>query len=149
MPVPSKADGNVPFIGPRKRYNVLTTNTIWNIHEMAGGATLDGTPPMTLTTDVASTDPTLKAGIAVWTNLTHGGLFTHLAHHKQPMVIEAVLNPGGATLTLVHSDDASVFRAMPNTFPIKVSAHECVKATGGAAGSKIGILVRLDADKVL
>lgn len=140
MPVPSKADGNVPFIGPRARYQILGLNLTWIYHRMAGGVMLNGAAPKTASLEPAAVDPTVSAGRAEYTDLTEGGLFTLLGNYRRAVLVEAVDNAAGATLTIVDSAGA-LLRNAP-TAPFKMAPGEYFKASGGAAGSYIGILVR-------
>jgi hypothetical protein len=141
-------DIEAPFRPGRAYYNVLTLEPTWVYHQMASGSTLDGTAPTTAALTADQCDPVVTGGSAVWSALTHGGLLTQLGNRKQPMIIDAIDNPGSATLTLVHRD-GTLSRNMPTSFPIKTSAGETIKASGGASGGKIGVLVRFDAEKVL
>jgi len=148
MPVPSSHD-NVEFLPGRSRYSILTLEPTWVYHKMAAGASLNGAAPQKVGVDAASCDPTtVSAGMAIWDELTEGGLFTQLGNRKSSMVVEAVDNPGTSALTLVDRA-GTLIRNLPTTLPAKISAGETIKATGGSAGTKIGILVRYDADKVL
>jgi hypothetical protein len=147
MPFPSKADNNVPFTGTRPRYSLVNTTATWCYHHMAAGASLSGEAPRTATTDEAATDPAVIGGKAEYKNLTKGGLFTIQAHAKKTLVVDAVTNPGNATITLVDLSDHAHSRAIPTT-PFKVSAGEVIKATGGAAGGYVGILYRIDGEEI-
>lgn len=140
MPVPSKADGNVPFIGPRARYQILGLNLTWIYHRMTGGASLNGAAPKTATLTPDQVDPVVSAGKAEFASLTEGGLFTLLGNYKRPVLVESVNNAAGATLTIVDKAGAQL-RTAP-TAPFKLAPGEYFKATGGSAGSYIGILVR-------
>jgi hypothetical protein len=144
----TQADNNVPQLAGRARYNILGMNPTWVYHEMATGATAAGEAPRSAAKTEAEIDPTVKAGRARWTDLTKGGLFTMLAHAKQPIIVEAIDNAGSATLTIVDSQ-GNQLRTVPNTLPFKVAPGECLKASGGASGGKVGFLVRIDAQRVL
>jgi hypothetical protein len=137
MPVPSKADGNVPFIGSRKRYSILGLNLTWIYHRMAGGASLNGAAPKTASLEPNAVDPTVSAGRAEFTALTEGGLFTLLGNYRRPVLVESVDNAAGATLTIVDKNNVQL-----RTAPLKMAPGEYFKAAGGSAGSHIGILVR-------
>ena len=147
MPVEAKADDNVPFLAGRARYQVLGTNPTWVYHEMAAGQTMAGEAPRSATKTEAEIDPTVGGGKARWADLTKGGLFTLLAHYKRAMVVEAVDNPGSATLAIVDSTGANP--RTPPAAPFRVGPGECLKVTGGGAAGKIGFLVRLDVTKVI
>lgn len=138
----SKADNNVPHIGPRRRYSILCSTPTWVYHEMASGKTLNGEAPKTASVGVADLDPTIASGSARYTSLDAGGLFTILAHEKRGMVVESVDNPGTATLSIIQTANPSLSRSLP-TAPFLVGPGECLKATGGSAASKIGFLVRI------
>ena len=133
----------------RSYYNIVSNSLTWCYHRMATGISLDGTAPRTATTNEAATDPTVSAGVANFSNLTKGGLFTLVANAKMPLVVEAFANPGAATLTLVDRTDQSRSRSMPTTAPFKVAPNEIIKATGGATGSYVGFLYRIDGEKIL
>jgi len=138
-------DMYVPMIGPRKRYNLVTATPSWVYQEMNPGQSFTGVPPE----DAATTghpelkDPdVVKAGYAAYKNLTLGGLFTIVAHYKLPIVVEAIDNPGTCTLELVGSDGVKI-RNLPTAVPFNISPGECIKASGGSAGTKVGFLMRI------
>jgi hypothetical protein len=116
---------------------------------MAAGASLSGEPPRSATVNEAGIDPTVKAGVATFSALTKGGLFTLVANYKKPLVVEAVDNVGNATVTLVDRVTPTISRAMPSTVPFSISPNEVIKATGGAAGGSIGFLYRIQGEKIL
>lgn len=140
MPVPSKADGNVPFIGPRKRYSILGLNLTWIYHRMAVGVALNGAAPKTASLEPNAVDPVVSAGRANFAALTEGGLFTLLGNYRRPVLVESVDNAAGATLTIV--DKAGTLLRSAPTAPFKMAPGEYFKAAGGSTGSYIGILVR-------
>lgn len=148
MPVPSKADNNVPFIGPRARYSLVNTTATWCYHHMATGCTLSGDAPETATTDAAHTDPYVVGGKAEYQDLTKGGLFTIQSNAKRILMIDAIDNPGSATITLVDRSNHAHSRAVPTTLPFKVSANEVIKVVGGVASGYIGILYRVDGEEI-
>lgn len=150
MPVPSKADGNVPFLGGgRARYNVLSNRqAIWVYHEMAGGASLSGSYAKSATQTKDEIDPVIGPGRAAWTALTEGGLFSFVGNYRRPLICEAIDNAGTATLTLVKAD-GNPSRNFPSTFPCTIAPGEYIKATGGAAGGKVGFLLRIDEKTIL
>lgn len=148
MPFPSKADNNVPWTGARPRFSIVNTKSTWCYHRMAGGSSLSGEAPRTASVDEATIDPVVKAGKAEYLLLTKGGLFTIQSNAKKPLVIEAVDNPGSATLTLIQRDDPLKSRTFPTTFPCKISAREVIKATGGTSGGYIGVLYRVDGQEI-
>ena len=123
----------VPLLPGRARYDLLQSSSTWFIHKMATGSSLDGTAPQRTGEDESQTDPTfVKAGRASFEELTHGGLFTLPGNYKKPIVVEAILNAGTATLSIVRLDDPAVTRAVPGTFPFRMTPGEYLKATGGA-----------------
>lgn len=143
----TKADNNVEFLPGRSRYSIVNTTATWCFHHMAPGLVLAGDAPETATTDAAATDPVVVASTAEYKNLTKGGLFTIQAKAKRTLVIDAIDNAAGATLTIVgvahgHS------RAAPTSVPFKLSAGEVFKAVGGSAGGYVGILYRIDGEEI-
>jgi hypothetical protein len=138
---------NIPNIGPRSRYSIVGDDLSWCFQKMATGVVFDGKAPRTAAKNASELDPVVTGGQSIFENLTEGGLFTLLANAKKPLVVEDVYNPGSATVTLV-SRDGSVSRALP-TAPFKISPNEVIKAVGGTAGSKFGVLVRIDGEKQL
>lgn len=138
-------DNSVPMIGPRKRYNVVTATSGWVYHEMNPGQNFTGVPPEDeFTTDHPELkDPNVvRAGYASFKNLTKGGLFTLVAHYKLPIIVEAIDNAGSCTLELVGTDGVKL-RNMPTAVPFNISPGECIKVSGGAAGAKVGFLMRI------
>jgi len=148
MPVPSKADNNVPFTGTRPRYSIVNTTATWCYHHMDAGYALSGDAPRTLTVNEAHIDPVVVGGKAEYKLLTKGGLFTIQANAKRTLIVDAVDNPSGATLQLIDRHDSAHVRTAPATVPFKVSAMEVIKASGGATGSYIGILYRIDGEEI-
>jgi len=142
MPIPSKADGNVPLLPGRSRYNVVTTRSdTWVYHRGA----LDGTAPKTAASGTLVADPSVMgAGRAEWTTLLNGGLFTLVGAYRKPLICSAIDN-SGATLTLV-KEDGSPSRAMPVTFPFTIAPGEVIKAVGGTA---VGLLLRIEDKTIL
>jgi len=147
MPVPSKADNNVPFTGKRPRYSVVNTTATWCYHHMDAGYTLSGEAPRTLSTDEAHTDPSVVAGKAEFNRLNKGGLFTLQANAKRTLIVDAVDNPGSATIKLVDRSADAHERVAPSV-PFKISSMEVIKVTGGTAGGYIGILYRIDGQEI-
>ena len=148
MPVQAKADNNVPWIGPRSRYNVLCASPVWNYQRMnnAGGFTAEapeapGVGPNLL-------DPTVGGGKVEWNNLIKRGLFTALYKTGRPFIVEAVDLKSGVTLSIVDPNSpATVLRAFPTTFPALIGAGELIKAVGTDATAFAGLLVRTKEDK--
>lgn len=143
MPIPSKADGNVPFLPGRSRYNVVTDRSdTWVYHR----GTLDGLAPFMAATPVGGVaDPTLmEPGRAEWTTLTHGGLFTLVGNQGKPLICSAT-DASGATLTLVRKN-GTLSRAFPTTFPCVIAPGEYIKAVGGSA---VGLLLRIEDNTIL
>lgn len=151
MPVQSKADLNVALKPGGSRYNVVNSNNFtWVYHKMAAGQTMAGEAPTIVSTPVGQeADPVVvKAGRAEWQNLVKGGLFTLPAAYKRGMICEAVDNAGSATITIVDSQ-GSLVRPFPTSLPCRISAGEMIKASGGAAGGKVGFLLRFDQTPVI
>lgn len=148
MPVQSKADGNVPFLGDgRARYNVLSSRqAMWVYHEMATAA-LTGEIPESASATAAEIDPLVTAGRSRWVSLTKGGLFSFVGNYRRPLICEAIDNGAGATLTLVKAD-GSLSRTVPSA-PFVVAPGEYIKATGGSAPGKVGLLLRIDEKTIL
>lgn len=148
MPVQANADNNVPWIGPRARYTVLTSTPTWLYHRMAAAA-LDGAAPLQAGKTADEVDPVTSGGFVEWTNLTAGGLFTALYKAKKAFILEAVDLSMGASLTIVRPGDlVTPSRTFPSTFPAKIAAGEIIKASGGSPGGYAGILVRSCEEKV-
>lgn len=143
MPVSSTDGNNVPHIGPRSRYMILNNSPTWVYHEMASGQTMAGEAPRTASVAEADLDPVTSAGMAKFSDLSKGGLFTLLAHYKKAMVVEAVDNAGSATITIIKTSAPGSSRTAP-TAPFRVGPGECLKVSGGGAAGKVGFLVRRD-----
>jgi hypothetical protein len=137
MREPSNA--RVPFTGTKGRIHLLSESAAWIYHNMASG-TLDGDEPSTATTTPSETVPTVKAGRADYNDLTHGGLFVHPWVYNKAVVVEAIDNPGSATL-LVTNPAAGTNRAAPASVPFTIAPGECLKAVGG---TKVGFMMRED-----
>lgn len=137
MREPSNA--RVPFTGAKGHVQLLSETAAWIYHNMAAG-TLDGTEPSTATTIPSETVPVVTSGRADYNSLTHGGLFVHPWIYKKSVIVEAIDNPGSATL-LVVNPEAGTSRAAPGTVPFSIAPGECLKAVGG---SKVGFMVRED-----
>jgi len=133
----------------RAHYNIVSNSATWCYHRMAGGASLDGSPPRTATTTEAMTDPVVKAGVATYSALTKGGLFTLVANAKRPLIVEAVDNPGSATVKLVDRRTPSIERTIPASVPFHMAANEVIKVTGGTPGGYVGFLYRIEGEKIL
>jgi len=146
MPLPSQADNNVPFLANRSRYHVVTTTPTWCYHRMTAGLSLSGEAPRTTTVAEADLDPQVTAGKAEFLNLQKGGLFTLQANAKRPLVIDALDNPGSATVTIVPTTGTGS-RAAP-AVPFKIGAGEMLKAVGGSTGGFIGVLYRIDGQEI-
>jgi hypothetical protein len=113
---------------------------------MLAGLSLDGGAPRTATLDESLTDPVVTAGKAEYRNLTKGGLFTIQAKSKMTLVVDALDNAAGATLTILDSDHSHE-RAVPSV-PFKLASGEVFKAVGGTAGSYVGFLYRIDGQEI-
>ncbi len=133
----------------RAYYNIVSNTATWCYHRMAGGSFLDGNPPRTDATAEAATEPTVKSGVATFSNLTKGGLFTLVANAKRPLIVEAVDNPGSATVTLIDRNNPTIERDLPTAVPFHMAANEVFKATGGSDGGYVGFLYRIEGEKIL
>ena len=148
MPVQAKADNNVPWIGPRSRYNVLCASPVWNYQRMNNGSGFTTDPPEALGVGPNLLDPTVSSGRVEWTNLIKGGLFTALYKTGRPFIVEAVDLKAGVALTIVDpANPATVLRAFPTTFPALIAAGELIKATGADTTAYAGLLVRTKEDR--
>ena len=100
--------------------------------------------PATATEDAETIEPTVKAGIARFSNLTVGGSFYWLAVPKKPLVVEALDNPGNATITIKNLITETE-RAAPAETPFKVASNEVILADQGTPGDcTLGVLIRED-----
>lgn len=148
MPVTAKADNNVPFIGPRSRYNVLTASPVW-VYQRMDGAGFTGEAPETPSVTANDLDPTVSAGLVEWTGLIKGGLFTAFYKAKKAFIIEATDVKAGVTLSIVRADALTTpTRTFPTSFPAKIAPGEIIRATGGDSTAYAGFLVRLVEEKV-
>jgi hypothetical protein len=147
MPVQSNADNNVPWIGPRARYNILCNTPTWVYQKMTTGKSFNGADPRTATVAAADFDPVVTAGKAMYDNLTEGGFFRLLGNYKRPMVVEALNNEAGATIEITNSAGTKL-RDTPSATPFKVAPGEYIKANGGTAAKQVGLLVRIDGEKI-
>jgi hypothetical protein len=153
MPIQSKADGNVPFIGPKSRYNILNTSPTWIRLQMAVGAVLDGTRPRTALTDEDSLEPVISAGRAQYGStvegLTKGGFFSLLGNYGKAYIVEDAVLPGTVVFTIVDKDQNLIRTVTTPSYPMSLAPGEFVKLTGGTAGSLFAIKVRLEGTKIL
>lgn len=147
MTVPVTSDHNVPLIPGRSWYNIVNTTATWCYHHMAAGVALTGEAPRTALLDEATTDPVCSAGKAEYRQLIKGGLFTIQAKAKRTLVIDAIDNAAGATLTIITSNEGHS-RTAPTSVPFKLAAGEVFKAIGGSVGSYVGILYRIDGEEI-
>lgn len=141
-----QADDNVPFTGGRPRYLLVDMASSWVYHKMAAGVSMSGAAPRTASVTEAMIEPTVSAGRADFDSLSQGGLFTHLG--GRTIEVEAIDNQAGATITIV-SSDGSFSRPAPTSYPFEVGAGEYVKATGGSAGGRVGVLSKLSGERFL
>jgi len=140
----SKADGNITFLPGRSRYSLVNITPTWCYHKMATGKTLNGKPPKHVGKTYEKTDPTIvAASVARYEDLEEGGLFSIQANSKCPLIVHAVENDAGASISLVLLADTNYTRAVPTT-PFKLGSGEAFVATGGSAGSSIGIFYEID-----
>lgn len=148
MPVQAKADNNVPWIGPRSRYSVLTATPTWLYHRM-DSAVFTGVAPATPSATADNLDPTSSAGLVEWTGLSLGGLFTALYKAKRPFILEAVDASAGVSFSIVRAGALTTpTRTFPTTFPAKIAAGEIIRAVGGSGSPYAGLLVRTCEEKV-
>ena len=143
MPLQSKADGNVPFLPGRGRYSIVNITPTWCYHKMAAGKTLTGKPPKIEGKTEEQTDPVVSGSTAKYEGLKEGGYFSIQANSKTPLIVLGVDNKAGATLTLVMHADPTYSRAVP-AVPFKMGSGEAFSATGGTAGSYVGLLYEID-----
>lgn len=150
MPVQAKADNNVPWIGPRSRYNVLCATPVWNYQRMNNSGGFNDNPPEAPGQGPNVIDPVVTAGKVEWANLIKGGLFTSLYKAGKPFIIDAVDLGAGVTLTIVKASAPTVpTRTFPVTFPVRIAAGELLRAVGSANTAYAGVLVRSVEDKGL
>ena len=158
MPIPSKADGNVPF-SSKPRYSIVGADARWVYHSMAATYSPDGSAPATAGVgDPEDLTPVVSSAKAVYgfpaDKCVQGGLFTHLGKVGLPMVIEDAVLPGNPAVTLVDSE-GTLIRTLVTSgtplsgFPIRLAAGEYIKVVGGTAGSDFGLFVRLHGVKIL
>ena len=159
MPIQSKADGNVPFIGPRSRYNIIGTSARWVFHIMEDLVAPNGAAPTTAA--VSNPDevtPVVSPGKAEYGSssdkLLTGGLFTHLGKVGHPMLIEGAILPGDPAVSLVNSAGTLIRTLVVSGtplsgFPIRLAPGEYIKIVGGTPGGDFGFFVRLDGVKML
>ena len=132
------ADNNVPFIGPRSRYEVLGVQPTLLVHTMATG-NLDGNLPRTAAKTALELDPTVTAGKATWDDLTAGGLFNFT---KKAVIVEAL-----STGTWKIVDGAlNVLRTTPTSLPFKLAPDEKLQVTAVATAY---VVARLDIQKCI
>jgi hypothetical protein len=132
-----QADNNVPFIGPRARYEVLGVQPSLLVHTMASG-NLDGNLPRTAALTALELDPTVSAGKATWTALTAGGFFNFT---KKAVIVEAL---SSGTWKIV-DDSLTQLRATPST-PFRLTPGEKLQISGVATAS---VVARLDITKCI
>jgi hypothetical protein len=143
MPIPSKADNNVPFLPGRSRYNYVTDRSdTWVYHR----GTINGTAAVKSSTPAGDyPDPDFVGpGRFEFTGLSGGGLFVGIGDLLKPLICSAV-DLTGATLTLVKKD-GTPSRAFPTIFPCVIAPGEYIKATGG---SVVGLLLRIEDQTIL
>lgn len=145
----------VPFIGPRGRFNILGVNPTWVVHQMDGAAPFNGEAPRTAAIAANDLDPAVSAGKAEFgdatVGLTEGGLFTLLGNYRQHVEVLAVDDTtGGGTKNIVAviNDVVTTVRPIP-TAPFQMTPGEYLSVSGGANGSKYGVLVKLAGEKIL
>jgi len=153
MPIQAKADGNVPFIGPKSRYNVMGMQPTWNHLQMGTGVVLDGNRPRTATVSEDDIGPVISAGRAeygsVADGLTQGGFFRHLGNYGHPYIIEDALLPGTTVFKIVDVEKTLIRTVATPVFPMSLAAGEYVQITGGTAGALFGLRVRFEGTKII
>ena len=152
MPIPSKADCNVPLRPGKAWYSIVGIQPTWVFHIMADGVALTGEAPLTSAVPKPEDlEPMVSAGRADYgfpdDKLTKGGLFTHIGRVSQPVIVEAASLPGDPVVTVVNSE-GTLLRTLASGaplsgFPIRLGAGEYLKVVGGTAGGDFGFLVRL------
>ena len=133
---------NVPFIGPRSRYNLLSRKPSWVYQEMIPTACFTREAPETATTSPSETDPTMVTAGAIYKDLTVGGIFPRLYNGRKPFIIEEVYNPGNSEIWITHpevpdpnSPSGIVQRQVTAAdLPVRVAAGERVELNQGAVG---------------
>jgi hypothetical protein len=120
---------------------------------MVGGSPFDGNRPRTAGATADEYDPVVSEGEANWgvtgDLLTEGGLFDLVGKQRRPLVIEAMHNPGAATIEATNLDGSVTVRTLTAlTTPFKLGANETIKVSAGANGSTVGFLVRIDGEKI-
>lgn len=153
MPIQAKRDGNVPFIGPRARYNILNITPTWIHLKMATGVALDGNRPRTATLDADEIEPVISSGRAefgsVADGLTEGGFFRILGNYGRPYIIEDALLPGTTVFKIVDVDKTLIRTVSSPVFPMSLAAGEYVQITGGTTGGLFGLRVRLEGTRIV
>lgn len=138
---------NVPFIGPKSRYSVLSVNSGWVVHKMNIGVNFNGVLPED---GSGPADPAISAGFAKWSSLTSGGLFDWLDRRHSIVVEEFYEIPAGATITkkIVRVDGR--LDNLPSV-PFKLGPREVIKitSTGATGTSEVGVLARIEGSEIL
>lgn len=159
MVVQAKADGNVPHIGPRARYNIVGHSARWIFHIMENAIAPAGEAPATVAVgDPADLDPVVSPGRADYgfptDKLVEGGLFTHLGKVGHAVILESAILPGNPKVETVDASGTplrvlAVLSSPLTGFPIRLGAGEYVKISGGTTGGDFGLFARLDGVKLL
>lgn len=151
----AKPDGNVPFIGPRGRFQLTGLEPAWIIQTMATATVFDKKLARTVALTAPELEPVVTAGKAKFSDLSQGGIFDTIATAKRSHVVEDILNAGGATLDIVTLEDLKIaqdgagihlapkFRDVPGSFPFTLAPGETIRAAGAAAGT-VGLYIRED-----
>jgi len=147
MPFPAKQDGNVPFIGPRSRYQPLSLTPSWVYHRGIA-TTMTGAAPARAAETPAETDPDIvQAGRMEFTVLTAAGLFTLQAKQKQSIEVLELDTDGNGAFTIVDiADGTTVLRATPAT-PFTLGPGEVLRCVGNTA-TKAGALMQLKGEAI-
>jgi hypothetical protein len=151
----------LPTLPNRSRYAPISSTLAWYSQKMAAGKSFTSALPIysngQLPTDA---DPNKNDdGEQGFYELFAGGIFALFTQASDPVRIFGVDNPGGATLTLktrarirwelsgspsgTPDSERGGSRAFPASFPFTLGAGETLCVTGGATGSKVGVLARI------
>jgi hypothetical protein len=141
-----KADNNVPFIGPRARYNIVGVKPTWIVQKMKAGSTFNKARPATATKTADQLDPVVSAGLVKWEELTSGGLFDLLANRKEAVVVEKTVAVGSPTVDIVALDGTTKLRDVVITSSFILSPGEMLRTDGG---TELRLQVRIYGEKVL
>jgi len=153
MPIQAKADGNVPFIGPRSRYNILGVQPTWVYLQMGTGAAMNGAKHRTALLDSNELEPVIGPARAQYGStlegLTFGGFFSLLGNYGKAYVVEEVSFVGAVVFKIADSEGVDIRTVATPSYPMKLAAGEYIKLSGGTTGALHGIKVRLEGTQIL